>query len=220
MHGLINLLLIRLVILILLIRQALYKVAVVKCTFYFRPHKIESMFWFQNSSDLYARVRKQNTDREKNTGIINHLNDLYNLVILVKWNTLWKWNVLKLGKKAIPRLFMCKQFSWSFNFHQNSMFTVKYAQISMDLEKMFVCVFPEILSSCMRERNQNILLSGLNMTYEYFLKETHKHFTWEHKPRKQVHTNHQAAFLIWCQIEQVHVMTRDIPHLDCPQRNL
>ncbi len=34
-----------------------------------RPHQIESMFWFQNVLDLYARVRKQNTSQEKNTGI-------------------------------------------------------------------------------------------------------------------------------------------------------
>ena len=36
-------------------------------------------------------------------------------------------------------------------------------QISIDLEKLFVCVFSEILRSCTRERNQNkfSILSGL-----------------------------------------------------------
>ena len=36
----------------------------------------------------------------------------------------------------------------------------------MDLEKMFVCVFPQIPSSCMGERNQNIL-SILNCLISY-----------------------------------------------------
>ena len=81
-----------------------------------RPHKIESMFWFQNFSYLYGRVNKTRIVKETQASFI--IWKTYNLVILVKWKTLWKSNVLKLDEKTIPRLFMCKQFSWSFNFHK------------------------------------------------------------------------------------------------------
>ena len=43
--------------------------------------KLKACFYSKFFSDLYAWMRKQNTDREKNTGIIYHLNDF---VILVK----------------------------------------------------------------------------------------------------------------------------------------
>ena len=56
------------------------------------------------------------------------------------------------------------------SFNENFIFTVKSAQISMDLEKVFVCVFPKILGTCTCERNQNKLsiLSGLMQNVFHF----------------------------------------------------
>ena len=85
----------------------------------------------------------------------------YNLLILVKWKTLWKLNVWRLGEKTTPKLFMCKQFSWSLNFHQKLNL---YGKICTNFngfrENVCVCFF---WNPKTRERNQNILsiLSGL-----------------------------------------------------------
>ncbi len=151
--------------------------------FQIRPFKIESVFWFRNFLELYARMQKHNTNKEKNH---EHHSRPY-IVFQAKILNLRQNHVCVYFSQIFSKLYAQAESKQTFNFKRpnSNLFGATCSRLSHRLAKL-------------KKAPRNIENGLLNC-----LPKIHKLFAWSHKsprsfPRTLLQYHSQCLAILGC----------------------